>query len=89
MAHIIISLGTGIPVFFALGKEYVRSRQNLLSEDEKNALIIDVKGENEMMKKTYIEPEIEIVCFVVNDVVTASGNGEWDSKEMIGGDLDW
>ena len=34
-----------------------------------------------MMKKTYIEPEIEIV--------TASGNGEWDSKEMIGGDLDW
>lgn len=55
----------------------------------KNALIIDVKGENEMMKKTYIEPEIEIVCFGVNDVVTASGNGEWDSKEMIGGDLDW
>lgn len=42
-----------------------------------------------MMKKTYIEPEIEIVCFVVNDVVTASSNGEWDSKEMIGGDLDW
>ena len=41
-----------------------------------------------MMKKTYIEPEIEIVCFGVNDVVTASGNGEWDSKEMIGGDLD-
>lgn len=42
-----------------------------------------------MMKECYSVPELEIICFGFDDVVTASGNGEWDRKEMIGGDLDW
>ena len=40
-----------------------------------------------MMKECYSVPELEIVCFGFDDVVTASGDGEWKDGEMIEKDI--
>lgn len=59
----------------------------LTDRKPKNALIITVKGEQKMMKKTYTEPEIEIVCFGSDDVVRTSGEWKDGEGEMIEKDI--
>lgn len=41
-----------------------------------------------MMNKIYTQPEIEIVLFKEEDIMTASGNSTFDPEDILGGNAD-
>ena len=41
-----------------------------------------------MMNKIYTQPEIEIVLFKEEDIMSASGNSTSDPEDILGGNAD-